>query len=75
MLVLVYVVVLVHVGVPMFFYTCGVFMNTESGVERGAGSEQGARASESEIGSEIAREQERHWSLRRTYCCWTKLRI
>ena len=57
-LVLVYVAVLVHVGVPMFFYTCGVFMNTESGVERGAGSEQGARASESEIGSEIAREQD-----------------
>ena len=40
-LVLVYVVVLVHVGVPMFFYTCGVFMNTESGVERGSGSEHG----------------------------------
>ena len=58
MLVLVYVVVLVHVGVPMFFYMCGVFMNTESGVERGAGSEQGARASESEIVSEIAREQD-----------------
>ena len=35
MLVLVYVVVLVHVGVPVFFYTYGVFMNTESGLERG----------------------------------------
>ena len=58
MLVLVYVVVLVHVGVPMFFYMCGVLINTESGVERGAGSEQGARASESEIVSEIAREQD-----------------
>ena len=57
-LVLVCLVVLVHVGVPMFFYTCGVFMNTESGVERGAGSEHGARASESEIASEIAREQD-----------------
>ena len=47
---LVYVVVLVHVGVPMFFYVCGVFMNTESGVERGPGIEHGARANESEIG-------------------------
>ena len=45
MLVLVCVVVLVHVGVPMFFYTCGVSMNTESGVERGAGSEQGPQIS------------------------------
>ena len=50
MLVLVYVVVLVHVGVPMFFYMCGVFINTESGVERGSGSEHAARANESEIG-------------------------
>ena len=54
-LVLVCLVVLVHVGAPMLFYTCSkVFMNTESGVERGAESEQGARASESEIASEIA---------------------
>ena len=45
---LVYVVVLVHVGVPMFFYMCGVFMNTESGVERGAGSEQARGESERE---------------------------
>ena len=43
-LVLVCLVVLVHVGAPMLFYTCEVFMNTESGVERGgaAGSEHGA---------------------------------
>ena len=31
-------------------FTCGVLINTESGVERGSGSEHGARANESEIG-------------------------
>ena len=35
-------------------FTCGVLINTESGVERGSGSEHGARANESEIGCEIA---------------------
>ena len=32
------------------FFTCGVLINTESGVERGSGSEHAARANESEIG-------------------------
>ena len=45
---LVCLVVLVHVGVPMFFYTCGVFMNTESGVEREGSRERARGESERE---------------------------
>ena len=57
-LVLVCVVVLVHAGVSMCSSTYEVLMNTENGVESGAGNEHGARASQSEIACEIARERD-----------------